>query len=390
MPDPRLLYVVTHGVSARHLLAGQLAWMRAQGFKVAVACAPGPDLEATAEREGVEVFPVPFAREIAPVKDLRSLSALVGVMRYWCPNLVNAGTPKAGLLGMLAARVCHVPVRIYTLRGLRLETTAGAMRRVLGVTERIASNCAHEVVAISHSLAARHAALGLAPADKVRVLGSGSSNGIQAERFITSPASTVASLRERLRLPEDVPVIGFVGRFTRDKGITELIDAFEFVRAEVPEARLLLVGDFEEGDSVPESTVERIQLHPAIVQAGFLHDTAPAYALMDVLAFPSYREGFGNVTIEAGAAGLPVAGFRATGTVDAVVDGETGTLVEVGDTAGLAAALTRYLMDRSLRRAHGEAGQRRAREEFAPERIWAALLAEYERLLSAAGCFDRN
>ncbi len=166
---PRLLYVVTHPMTARHLLRGQLEAARAHGYDVAVATSPGPDLDAVAERDGVTVLPVPMAREIAPLADLRSVAALVRVMRRWRPDVVNAGTPKAGLLGSLAAKLAGVPVRIYTLRGLRLETTVGQTRTILSTTERIASGAAHRVVAVSRSLADRYVELGLAPEAKVTV-----------------------------------------------------------------------------------------------------------------------------------------------------------------------------------------------------------------------------
>ena len=382
---PRLLYVVTHAMTARHLLRGQLAWMQARGFEVAVASSPGVDLDVVAEREGVQVFPVAIPREIDPITDLRAVAALRRVMAEWQPDIVNAGTPKAGLLGMMAARAARVPVRIYTLRGLRLETTDGLTRSILRTTERVASACAHEVVAVSHSLAARYVALGLAPEPKVRVLGAGASNGVEVERFAAPDPDEVAELRARVGLPDGVPVVGFVGRFTRDKGIVELVEAFERVRSDVPDVRLLLVGAFEDGDPVPPATVERIESHPAIVQAGFMSDPAPTYALMDVLSFPSYREGFPNVPLEAAAAGLPVVGFQATGTVDAVDDRETGALVEVGDAAGLADVLATYLADDDLCARHGAAGRARVRRSFTPERVWEALLAEYDRLIAAAG-----
>lgn len=382
MSRPRLLYVVTSGLTARHLLRGHLAWMREHGFEVAVAAAPGADLEVAAERERVEALPVPIQREIAPAADLRALVSLTRTMRRWKPDLVNASTPKAGLLGMMAARLAGVPVRLYTVRGLRLETASDRTRRILEATERIAASSAHRVVAVSASLAEQVEALGLAR--DVRVLAGGSSNGVEAARFAVDPEKA-ASLRADLRIPIEAPVVGFVGRFTRDKGLPELVEAFGVVRQAHPEARLLLVGDYEAGDPVPEATRAAIERDPAVIRPGFVTETAPYYGLMDVLAFPSHREGFPNVPLEAAAAGVPVVGFRATGTSDAVADGETGRLVPLGDAPALAEALLGYLGDPALAAAHGAAGQQRAREDFAPERVWQALADEYHAMLAEAG-----
>lgn len=379
--EPRLLYVVTDSVSAV-LLRGHLAAQRRAGFQVGFVASPGPRQDLI--DEDVETFSLPMVREISPFADLGSLFQLVKLMRRWRPDVVNAGTPKAGLLGMLAARLTGVPVRVYHLRGLRLETTTGIKRWVLGTAERVASACAHEVIAVSQSLADTYVNLGLACPSKVRVVGAGSSNGVEVERFAAPDPLVVSALRARYGLSVGSPVIGFVGRLTRDKGVPELVDAFGRVRGVVPGLRLLLVGGFEDGDPVPEAVMDQIRMDPAIVCTGFVGDTAPYYALMDLLAFPSHREGFGNALLEASAAGVPVAGFRATGTVDAVVDGLTGTLANVGDVAGLAHAIALYLTDEGVRHAHGRAGQARARDEFQPERIWQALSDEYKRLLAAA------
>lgn len=368
-------------------MRGQLAFLREQGFDVSLIASPSDSLSLVAEREGVTVIPVPMEREMSPWRDLTALFRLCVALRRLKPDIVNAGTPKAGLLGNLAAWLCRVPVRIYTLRGLRLETAAGWKEKILAWSERIASACAQQVIAVSQSLRETYIARGLAQSDKAVVLRHGSSNGVSFERFQFDAAQwqQIAALRERWHIPADTPVIGFVGRLTRDKGIPELLTAFEQLLPEFPDTRLMLVGEPEQGDPIPADVLARLQTHPNVVLTGPIKDVALYFGVFDVLAFPSYREGFPNVPLEAAAAGLPVVGFQATGTVDAVVDGTTGTLVEIGDAAGLSQALANYLREPFLRKRHGEAGRRRARTDFRREDIWQALVDNYRELLQANG-----
>jgi len=385
---PRLLLAVTHGMTANLLMRGQLADLAGAGFRVGVVASPGPDLDEIACREEVEVFPLAMRRQPAPVADLVALLRMAGVLRRFRPHLLSAGTPKAGLLASVAGRLAGVPRRLYTVRGLRLETASGAGRRLLAAGERTAAACAHRVLCVSDSLRRRYVELGLAPAAKTSVVGDGSSNGVDVERF--HPAADGdperAALRRELGLAVGTPVIGFVGRFTRDKGLGELATAFfDHVGRHFPDARLLLVGDFEEGDPVSEAVRDRLQRDPRVVLAGFVADTAPYYRLMDVLAFPSHREGFPNAPLEAAASALPVAAFAATGSVDAVDDGGTGRLVPVGDSAALAGALNDYLADPALARRHGAAGRRRAVERFSQRRVWDAWRTLYLHELSTAG-----
>ena len=175
---------------------------------------------------------------------------------------------------------------------------------------------------------------------------------VDADRYQATPdlRQRAAAVRADYGIPAAAPVVGFVGRLTRDKGVGELLEAFELVRARVPGARLLLRGDFEPGDPVPPETVRKLRWHPQISVAPFGQQMEACYQAMDVLAFPSFREGFANVPMEAAAAGLPVAGFAATGTVDAVVNRVTGTLVPPGDAAALGESIVRYLQDPELRR----------------------------------------
>jgi len=365
------------------LMLGQLAHLREAGFEVIVLASPGQDLERVAERDGVQWVAVPMAREIAGLADLVSLWRLCRLMRRLRPTITNVSTPKAGLLGGLAAWLSGVPCRVYTLRGLRCETVRGPKRKALVFTERIACGCAHQVFCVSESVRQKAVALGLVDMDRTVVLGSGSSNGVDAARFApTAELLRVTShLRGDLGIPLETPVMGYVGRFTRDKGIPQLLEAYSQLRVSFPKLRLLLVGEFEKGDSLSPEVRERILRDPYIISCGFVPDTAPYYHLMNVLALPSHREGFPNAVLEAQAAGKAVVASRATGTVDAIIDGVTGILVPPGDAKALATALKRLLQNRDIAEAMGRTGRARVLREFRQELIWAALAREYTRLL---------
>ena len=190
--------------------------------------------------------------------------------------------------------------------------------------------CANYLVFNSRSLLAVGEREGIVPAGRGEVIGGGSGNGIDVARFSDDVLPTRSEARHELGVPDDAVVVGFVGRFTRDKGIADLIEAFTSTLRERPDVRLLLVGQFEDGDPVPSAVRDVIESDDRIVTVPWLANTGVAYRAMDVLAFPSYREGLPNVPIEAQLCGVPVVAFAATGTVDAVVDGVGGVLVPVG------------------------------------------------------------
>ena len=209
------------------------------------------------------------------------------------------------------------------------------------LTERVACLCAHRVICVSESMRQKAIDLGIVDARRTVVLASGSYAGVDTNRF--APTAEVLrradQLRRQLRIPSEAPVVGFVGRLTRDKGIAELVEAYLKLRKRFPELRLLLVGDVEDADPLPPKTRHHIESESRIIHTGFVEDPVPYYHVMDVLAFPTHREGFGNAAIEANAAGKPVVAARATGVVDSVIDGVTGILVPVGDAGALAEAL---------------------------------------------------
>jgi glycosyltransferase involved in cell wall biosynthesis len=368
-------------------MRGQLASLRESGFEVSVITSPGERLDAAEHSEGIKIHAVPMAREVSPWKDLKSLVRLYQVVRRLRPSITNVGTPKAGLLGGIAAWLARVPCRFYTLRGLRCETTRGLKFRILLLSERIACSCAHRVICVSESLRQKAVALGIVEPHRTLVLGSGSSNGVNFSQYSpTLPLlQSAAKLRLELKIPLESQVVGFVGRLTHDKGIAELVKAFSRLRGTSRTLRLLLVGDFEEGDPLPKDVRREIETNSKIIRTGFVPEAAAYYHLMDVLALPTYREGFPNAVLEAHAAGKPVVATRATGVVDAMVDGVSGIMVPVGDAETLAKSLELLLTNKDLAAAMGRAGHERVRREFQQERVWGDLARKYSALLSAHG-----
>jgi glycosyltransferase involved in cell wall biosynthesis len=227
---------------------------------------------------------------------------------------------------------------------------------------------------------------GICPAGKIRVLAGGSGNGVDAEgRFNPDgqPSEARAEVRRRLGIPAGAPVILFVGRVVRDKGVSELAAAWREIREEYSDAHLILVGPVEAEDPVPPQAWEVLLDDPRIHLTGMQKDAASFYALADLVVLPTYREGFPNVLLEAAAMALPVVATRVGGCVDAVEENATGILVEPRDARELGGAIRRYLDNPGLRRAHGRAARQRALRTFRPSAIWEGLHGEYLRLLGA-------
>ena len=338
---PTILLGVTHSQTCL-VLNARLRTLREAGFHVLLVCSPGELLDRTAADEGVERIAIPMRRSIAPFADLVSLLHLWRLIGRRRPDLVEFSTPKAGLLGSLAAKLRGVPHRVYFLRGLKLETCTGLKRRVLLVAERLAAACAHVVLCNSESLRAEALALGLAPARKLFLLGEGSSNGVDIERFSPGPSK----VRARFGIPREAPVLGFVGRLTRDKGLPELVAAFDLILRVEPAAHLLLVGWFDDSDDALEDELcVRILCHPRMHCTRFVSDTAPFYRAMDVLVLPTWREGFPNVVLEAAATGIPVITTECTGARDSVIPEVTGLLIPPGYPEAISEAVLNLVRD---------------------------------------------
>ena len=379
-----LLHLATNPMSLG-FFAGQARYMRERGFDVHVLSSPGAELASFALREGVKAHTVQMERRITPMRDLVALFRICHVLRSVRPRIVHAHTPKAGLLGILAAWFARVPVRIYHLHGLRYVTCTGWSRLLLRWTERISCSLAHRVLCVSPSLRDVAVEEGICPAKRIRVLLGGSVNGIDVERFQPATTQTRALERVALGIPQEAFVVGFVGRVVREKGIVELATAWRTLREKFADLWLFLVGPVEPQDPIPGEVLKLLRSDARVVLRGLDWNTPPLYAGMDLFVLPSYREGLPSSTLEAAAMGLPVIATRIPGCIDTVQDGVTGTLVPPCDAPALIEAIARYRLDPALRQQHGEAGRGRVSREFRQTAIWNATRAEYFALLAQRG-----
>ena len=315
------------------------------------------------------------------------------MLRRIRPHIVHAHTPKGGVLGMVSAWLARVPVRIYHMRGLPFTTAKGWRRRLLMWSERISCGLAHQVLCVSSSVRQLAVDSRLCRPEKIAVLARGSGNGVDAaQRFNDSNISP--SLREETRrrynIPPDALVLGFIGRIVRSKGIIELAGAWKELRDEFPDLHLMLVGPHEMQVPIPAEIDRTLHSDPRVHFLGEQWNTPPLYAVMDVLALPTYREGFPNVLLEAAGMKVPVVATQVPGCTDAVQDGVTGMLVPPHDAARLEGAVRTYLQDAELRRRHGAAARDWVLREFRPEGIWQAVYQEYVRCLLRKGLIPQG
>lgn len=377
---PTVLYLVTNELSS-YLFRGQLDFVSEQGFRVVVGCGAAEGDPSLSFDASAEVVSVPFVREPSVTKDVRALLATVRLVRRVRPEISNASTPKASVLGMIAARLCRVPVRVLVIRGFRFETTTGFRRRYLKMLDRIAVRCATNVVFNSSSLRVFAIEQGVIDNGRGEILGRGSGNGVDVTAAEAAPSRDEARQEFGLK-PSDL-VIGFVGRLTTDKGIDDLLWAYHRLRHSHPELRMLISGPFEKGDALSKSTADQIRNDPNIVHRDWQHDVASVYRAIDILIFPSRREGLPNVPLEAQLFGVPVVAYSATGTVDAIDQGVGGTLIPVGDRDGMISEVQRLLEDPDKRQRMGEEGSRWVTDNFSRDTVWAQLVERYWRWTGA-------
>jgi len=378
---PRVAHVTTVDFSLRYLLLNQLERIRDAGYDVVGISANGPDV-AEVEAHGIPHFAVPMTRRFTPFADLRALWALTRVMRRERFDVVHTHTPKAGLLGQLAARLSGVPVVVNTLHGFYFhEGTKPLPRRFYIWMERVAAKCSDTILSQNKEDISTAVAEGIAPAELLKWLG----NGIDIARFDRHRLSAEAldALRADIDLDANAPVVGFVGRLVEEKGILDLLEAAKWVTREVPDIQFLIIGPYDEEkpDALRPDVADGYGLSDRCRFVGMRHDMPELYALMDVLVLPSYREGFPRAPMEASAMGVPAIVTDIRGCREAVEDGVNGLLFPAGDVDALADLLVGLLHDDARRAEMGAAGRAVAEERFDEQKVFERVLGEYERLL---------
>lgn len=307
------------------------------------AISSDPDnLKQFAEEEGIRYRHISMKREISLFADVVSLLRWVCLLLKERPYIVHGNTPKASLLSMVAAWITKRPVRIYMCHGLRYQGTEGWLRKLLMMMEKITCGCATHVVSVSKGVADVMVQDGLCSKEKMRVVGYGSAGGVDIERY--NPDTIDSNVRHELKIPEDAFVFTFVGRIVKDKGINELVSAFDYLNKKYPNIHLLLVGPVETVQNpVDKNTFSTIEQNDNIHAVGMKKDVRPYLKASDAFILPSYREGFGMVLIEAGAMGLPCITTDITGCNEIIVPGENGAIIEPRNTEALREEMEKWV-----------------------------------------------
>lgn len=349
------------------------------GFEVVSVSSDGPELEGVREA-GARTVVVPMERHISPLKDFKSLWRMVRVFRMERPAIVHSMTPKAGLVCMMAAWLTRVPVRVHTFTGLVFPTSTGLKRRILMATDWLTCACATHVIPEGEGVKADLLNNGITR-KPIKVLGYGNVKGIDLDRFDPQKQEIVAEA-DKLR-KDGIFTFIFIGRLVGDKGINELAEAFERLHNDYPATRLLLIGPEEnELDPLKPETMERIKRCDAIEAVGSQSDVRPWLVASDALVFPSYREGFPNVVIEAGAMGLPSIVTDINGSREIIIDGQNGVIVPSKSTEALYAAMKEFVTARDKTASMAAAARPLIASRFEQGYVRKCLKDFYKEILS--------
>jgi len=381
----KIIRITTVPLSLSGLLQGQLRFM-SQYFNILGVASNGKNnqLSQVSKLEGISTHAVEMTRKITPIKDLKAVWQLYQLFKKEKPFIVHSHTPKAGTLSMIAAKLARVPHRLHTIAGLPLLEATGIKRMVLNTVEKVTYACATKIYPNSHGLKTIILDHNFAKDTKLKVIANGSSNGIDTTYFNPKYDNLLGhtlELRATLNINKNDFVFVFMGRLVSDKGINELITAFERLCKKNFEIKLLLVGAYEnELDPLKPKSLEIIDNNPHIISTGWVDDVRPYYAISDTLTFPSYREGFPNVVMQAAAMQLPSIVTNINGCNEIITHGENGIIVPVKDDIALFEAMDYILKDKGRAKAMGLKSRAHMKSHFERKVVWQAILEEYKQL----------
>mgnify|MGYP001024460687 CR=1 FL=1 len=381
----KLIRITTVPMSLKHLIKGQMLFMSKNGFDVTMISADGQEIQDVINNEECKHIAIPLTRKITPIQDLKAVLKLYQFLKKEKPFIVHTHTPKAGIVGMLASYFAKVPNRLHTVAGLPLLEATGLKRKVLNAVEKITYNCATNVYPNSYGLKNIILDNRFTNKEKLKVIGNGSSNGIDTSYFDPELFSIKdkEDLKTNLGITNTDFVFIFVGRIVSDKGMNELVSAFEKLSTENKKVKLLLVGPFEEElDPLQEKTKTTIKNNKQIISVGYQNDVRPYFAIANALAFPSYREGFPNVVIQAGSMSLPSIVSDINGCNEIIVNGENGIIVPVKNISALKKGMQRLFEDISLFLKLKSNSRSLIAARYEQDLVWRAILDEYKKLLN--------
>jgi glycosyltransferase involved in cell wall biosynthesis len=376
----KVFRILTAPVSMNIILRGQLSFMNQFFDMVGVTKEDDKHFSEVSQREGIRMIPINFTRMVSPFTDLKVLFDLYFILRREKPEIVHTQTPKAGLLGLLAAKFAGVRIRMHTVGGIPWMESKGIKRTILKMIEKFTYSLAHRVYPNSKGLESFILDEAICETKKLKVLGNGGSNGISTDYFIRDKEKRTL-LREKYNINDDTIVLGFVGRIAKEKGIIEWLDVFEELRYKY-KIKIVLVGLFEQTNGILDDNVRyKIESDPDILFLGRFDDVRPYYSIMDIFVFPSYREGFPNAVLEACSMELPVIASDINGCNEIIKNEVNGLLIEPKSRLSLMNALIKLIESQELRDRMARDGRLRVVNLFKQETLFCAIKYEYELFL---------
>ena len=379
----KLVRITTVPISLKVLLRQQLRFM-SNYFNVLAVSSGGAELNEVAEQEGVRTATVEMTRAITPVQDLQSLWQLYRLLKKEKPSIVHTHTPKAGLIGMMAAKMAGVPIRLHTVAGLPLMESTGSKRSILEKVEQLTYACATKVYPNTKNLAQFILKHKFCKAEKIKVLGNGSSNGIDTSFFQPNSEleAKATELKKQYGIADDEFVFVFIGRLVKDKGTEELVAAFVDLKNEFKKIKLLLVGPYEPHlDPLSKEIEAIINSDKDIICAGFQRDVRPFLAISHALTFPSYREGFPNVPMQAGCFHLPSIVTNINGCNEIIEHEKNGLIISPKSVNDLRKAMALLLQDKQLYEKMKLNARSMIVDRYDQQHFWQLLLKEYQEQL---------